>query len=183
MDESKLDPLAIEPLAAAAGLALTWHRVDHSKRNFSLRAGDRLFGGVRFEKASGSAATIDLAGARHTLKRVGVFRVRVTVRRAGEDRDLATFTPDWTGGGKLQFTGGASFTWRTRSALSSVFQWLDAGGTVVLELTPSPGGRIEAALAPGPAAAATGEYPLLAALGFYLGVIAMDELVAVTAAG
>ena len=71
----------------------SWSESNVMKRAFELREGNRLHGTLQFAKSWGSLATASLAGGEWTFKRTGYFRPRVTVRRQGQEADLAVYQP------------------------------------------------------------------------------------------
>lgn len=173
--------LAIEPLSLLP-VQGQWRKVEASKRIFSFRAEDRLLAGLRFEKSSGSSATADTAAQRFTFKRTGFFRPSMTVRVAGASTDLAVFQPGWDGGGLLTFSDGRRFEWRRTSAWRFEFNWLDTEARELLLLKPLPASRIEANVTVTADGSTSSDLGLLLTFGFYLSVLAVDELVAVSAA-
>lgn len=176
------ESLALEPLTDAATPKWSWRQVKAERRTFSLRAGERLIAGLRFEKSSGAFATADTAGARFTFERRGVFRTRILVRAAASEDVLATFTPEWSGNGHLEFADGRRLRWQTRTAMSFTFEWRDADDRPLLAHEPLPGSRLEAEITPTPLGLDSPDLPLLVTLAHHLGVLAIDELIATTAA-
>lgn len=175
------ETLAIEPLSVLRATG-QWRKVKATRRTFSLRAEDRLVAGLRFEKSSGSLATADTATQRYTFKRTGFFRPSMTIREAGAPTDLAAFKPNWDGGGLLTFADGRRFEWRRTSTWSFEFNWLDTDARALLRLAPLPKSKIEADVTVTPDGSNSSELPLLLTFGFYLSVLAVDELVAVSGA-
>lgn len=87
----------MEPLDINPGNRLTWSQPKALERTFELRDGNRLFGSLSFVKSFGSLAGASLATGDWTFKRVGYFRPRVTVRRRGQETDLAFYEPKGLG--------------------------------------------------------------------------------------
>lgn len=87
------------PLASAA--PLLWTQSKPMSRLYQLKSGDTLVGNLRFEKASGSRASAEVASQRWTFKREGFFHPRVTVRVPDSDVNVAVFHPQWSSGGNL----------------------------------------------------------------------------------
>jgi hypothetical protein len=167
-----------------AGTPLLWRKAPGQKRTWTLLDGDETLATLRREKALGTLATGEAAGRRWTFKRVGFFRVRVTIRPEGSDQEIGVFHPRWTGGGELALADGRRFGWGQTSFWRQ--EWIFVAGEAdelirfrcgwsmaKAEVTISPsGGRVA-------------ELPLLAVLGWYLILLSADDAgagAAVTAA-
>lgn len=99
----------MKTLAELSGSQLTWQQRGNFKMDYELvLAGDQA-ATLRWRTASGSLATAESADGCWTFKRVGIWRVRVTVRACGSDTDLATFRQDRDGDGILTFGDGRSY--------------------------------------------------------------------------
>ena len=97
-----------------------WVQPRISQRRFELRSGEETVATLSFRSAFGSAATARSANGCWTLKRIGFWRTRATVRAEGGMADLAVFEPHaWSGGGTVKLADGRSILvttniWQTR---------------------------------------------------------------------
>ncbi len=88
---------------------LQWSQKGIFSREYELTAGDRVVARVVFRSMLGSLADVTIDNESWTIKRTGLFRPRVTVRRAGSEEDFAVFTPNtWSAKGELA-VGGQTF--------------------------------------------------------------------------
>ena len=89
-----------------AGTRISWTQTDIATKDFRL--GD--VASLRWEKEGGSLATGDVSGAFWTLKRVGVFHPKITIRRRGADHDEATISIAVGGSASIDFADGERYT-------------------------------------------------------------------------
>lgn len=88
---------------------LQWSKKGIFSREYELTAGDQVIARMAFRSALGSLADVSVGNEAWTIKRTGLFRPRVTVRRAGSEDDFAVFTPNtWSAKGEL-VVGGQAF--------------------------------------------------------------------------
>jgi hypothetical protein len=172
------EDLVLKPLSGST-TALQWKRVSADRRTFSLRAGETLIGGLRFESSVGSLATADVSGQRWTFKRVGFLSPRLTVRKSGAKVDAAVLTPDWSGGGVVRFAKGPTYGLRRTALWKGELTWTTEGGFAVARQRPK-GEGAEVELVAG--ARGSPELPLLLVLGVYLQVLSADDAAATSAA-
>lgn len=167
----------MRPLADVVGQALQWTQPSALQRDHELRMDGDLVATLRFEK--GSLATAEAAVGSWTFKREGLWRPRVTVRRAGNDRNIAAFRPHMGGIGELTFNDNREFQ-LTSNPLGS--EWIWKVGDQVLIRFSGPHGLIKAngTVEVKPDAAALTDLSLLVTLGWYLILLHLQE-VAVTA--
>ena len=112
-----------------------WTQPRVSQREFELRREGELVGRLEFPKALGSLAVAEYAGRRWTFKRVGFFSTRVTVRREGEESDLAVYEPRWSGlQGTLRFSDGRVYGWTSTSFWGQEFAFVDQTNAAVVVL-------------------------------------------------
>ena len=160
---------------------LTWVQPHGLKREYVLRARDKVVATLGFRSLFSSFATGESADGRWTFKRerVGSVGTRVTVRACGTDADLAVFKDDtWTYGGTLEFPDGrqirtATNFWGTqyafKTAAGEVLFRFEKRGVIpwfFLRL----GGTVEIARA----GAGTAELPWMLMLGWYLMVMRIE---------
>ncbi len=81
---------------------LKWSQKGIFRREYELTAGDRVVARAVFRSMLGSLADVTVDNESWTIKRTGLFRPRVTMRRAGSEEDFAVFTPNtWSAKGEL----------------------------------------------------------------------------------
>ena len=169
----------LEPLDIAAGNRLSWSQPKALQRAFELREGDRLLGTLSFVKSFGSLAEASMATGDWTFKRVGYFRPRVTVRRRGQETDLAVYQPKgWGSEGELQFAGGRVYAWKPANFWATRFNFVDGAGRALIAFKPgseeskrSDLFRFQALVEIDPSASRLEELPLLVSLGWYLMIL------------
>ena len=169
---TKTPGVTVKSLEKFAGKEWMWLKPSKGDRTWKLIADGETLATLRREKRFGTLWTADAGGKRWTLKRVGFFRVRVTVRPEGFEIDEAEFHPRWSGGGELTMSDGKRFAWAPRSFWRQ--EWTFSDGEIeVLRyrcgFTMSKG-RVSFASQ----AARRRELPLLVALGWYL-ILLMAE--------
>jgi hypothetical protein len=191
----------------AADQELIWRQPSAMKQHYELRAGDEVLATLRWEKNWGSLATARTAEGAWTFKRAGFWQQRVAVWPAGEAREVATFTPKWTGDGALVVAGGRTFRWAGKGFWGLEKFWQAGEDTPPLVGFKHQGAiRTEARVVLSPAAAVLpetvqlddlyrplppeamappsaplAELPLLVTLGFYLMVLEVMDSAAVAA--
>ncbi len=171
----------MQQIAAAAQAGPTWREPRAMRREYELRAGERLVATLAFRSAWGTLATGESADGCWSFKRVGFWRPRVTVRRCGSPDDMATFEHDtWTGGGTLARADGRAYrittnTWQTKLAV------LDGQERPLLHYATEGWLRLGAALRVEPRALAQADLPWLALFGWYA-VVMLHQDAATTAA-
>jgi hypothetical protein len=167
------------------GMELRWRQPAAAKRRYTLQreGSDTPLATLEWRSVWGTFATATVGDISWTFKRAGFLRPRVTVRIAGSDDDLATLEANWHGGGTLTIAGGATFGWKVANFWHSRWDWLDANGTELLHFANKQGFiRQEAVVAVSPRAVQLPELDLLAALGWYLLILAAQDSAATTAA-
>lgn len=177
-------------MTKAIFLQTQWVQPKSFHNRYELRAGDELFAVLEFPKMFGSLALACTEDGRWTLKRVGFFKTRVTIREEGQDSDLGVYFPRWTGSeGTLHMTGGAEFTWKAANFWATQFIWLDTAGKTLLSYRPgveestlSDVLKTQARVEFMPEARNTAELPLLVVLGWYLMIMKQQDDTAAVAA-
>jgi len=173
----------VEPLNTAPGNRLIWSQPKALQRIFELRDGDRLLGTLSFSKSFGSLAEASLAAGDWTFKRVGYFRPRVTVRRRGQETDLAVYEPKgWGSEGELRFAGGRIYAWKPANFWATKFNFVDVAGKPLVAFKPGAEDSIwsdlfkfQALVELDPSAGRVEELPLLLALGWYLMILHRED--------
>lgn len=163
---------------------LVWTQPRARTPAYELYAGEDLVATLHWR---GSLAEACTAGCQWTFERGGLWHPHVTVRAAGSDADLATFTARWTGTGTLECGGGRCFQWRAQDVWHTHWAWQDAEGTTLMRIgaqaKSEQGGRASKGLVElTPAAVGLTELPLLVLLGWYLVVLQARDATAAEAA-
>ncbi|HBY06369.1 MAG TPA: hypothetical protein DEH22_00720 [Chloroflexi bacterium] len=150
--------------------ALEWTESGMFAKKYTLQSGNDVVGKVNWQSYGGSLATGITSQRTWTFKRTGFAVPRVTVRRAGEDDDIARFTPISSNKGELEiFDSGVEFEWKTSG---SNFGWALGGQALIARYKPmlyKAKLEIEAAEINRP------EIPLLVLLGLYILVMFSED--------
>jgi hypothetical protein len=188
----------------AAAHDLIWRQPSAFKEQYELRADEEVLATLQWKNTLGTLATARTAEGAWTFKRGGFWQQRIVVRPLDTEHDVATFVPNWSGGGVLTVAGGRTFHWSSQGFLRLEKHWQERedGPPLVgfkqvsnlkneARLTLS----IEAARLPEtvqlddlylplppekmtPPAEPLAELPLLVTLGFYLLVLAIRDAAA-----
>lgn len=161
--------VALSPLGPdtteAAWLRVAKPKARGTKWWFSIRAGDALLGGLRFDRLFRTDATADAAGGRWTFRHLGWTRRRFSITR--DTQVIAQF--DKPGTLTLE---GVPFGWRHTSPADAEYGWFEAD-RLLLTMRPRATGP---ALAEARLAAPTHpQLPLLMLFGFYLFLLAEND--------
>lgn len=167
----------LKPMRDLATHPAEWVGHGLLKRSYDLRSGDMVFATLRWESAFGSLAQAETTDARWTLKRVGFFNPRVTVRAPGSETDLAVFHPDWVANGTVELASGPRWKWKCLGFWRSRFGFIDDQGEPLIEYQANvlkvPA---SAKLVLSPQAMTLAELPLLIVLGWYVTVLTFDDM-------
>lgn len=152
-------------------------------RDWDFFSGSIKHATLRFGNAFGSRAIGETIEGRWSFKRNGFFNTFITVRRAGEEIDLAVMRREKRDHYSVKFTNGRNFTMRKTKRTSREFGMYDAQETLLVaydfesKLLGTVGTIcIEAAATNLP------ERPILVLLGWYYLVLRdADESAALTA--
>jgi hypothetical protein len=130
---------------------LTWRQPDPYVEEYELCCGDTLLGTLKFRSKFGTLATAETADGQWTFKRVGFLSPKVSVRKVGEEDDIATFKDNtWHDGGEVVLQDGTKYRatsnfWHTRMAFlnekdQTLLRYPDIGGlfrgTVNVQILP-----------------------------------------------
>ena len=111
---------------------LTWFQPKAIHQFYELRSETDLYGTVNFPKSFGSLAEAESADGRWTFKRIGFFQIKITIREAGSDVDLAVFKPKWTGyAGSIEFADGKIFHWQSSNFFATKFDLQDSNEKIL----------------------------------------------------
>jgi hypothetical protein len=123
-----------------------------------------------------------------TFKRVGFLNPRITVREAGQEGDLALFTPRWTGGGALEFRQGGEYSWGSANFWGTRWAFKKGEGEPLLTFGPQDDAKfrdlfkVQGHVEVTPTGAGLAEAALLLFLGWYLVIMHRNDSAAVVAA-
>jgi len=181
----------MKQLVEAKDKEIFWEQPKVSQRNFFLRSEEATFGQLEFNSSFSTMAVATLGDVQWTLKRVGFFSTRITIRQAGSVVDFATYHPKWTGSqGLVRFASGEEYTWNVANFMSTRYTFSRTGGLELI--TYLSGSRTkkfpnifkqDARVSIAPDAWLTKELPILVLLGWYLVILQNEDssAVAVTA--
>ncbi|MCX6169483.1 MAG: hypothetical protein NTX65_09090 [Ignavibacteriales bacterium] len=112
---------------------LSWTQPKATHQSFELRIKDDLFGTLIFPKSVGSLAEAETFEGKWTFKRVGFFSTRITVRKSGEEIDIAAFKPNLMATtGILEFSNGKKYHWHSANFWETKFEFKDGEGETVV---------------------------------------------------
>jgi hypothetical protein len=162
-----------------AATDLHWIQPEILSRHWELRTGEEVIATLKWEKMTGSLATATAADGTWTFKRSGFLNVRVHVRAAGSDQDVAVFYPKWTGNGTLEGPDGARVQWSSKGFFHAQWGWKTDQETEIMTLRSAPTIlRHGAALHVEPAFQSRRDLSLLALFGFYLTIMISEDAAA-----
>ena len=112
---------------------LNWTQPKTTHQIFELGFKDDLYGSLVFPKSVGSLAEAETHDGKWTFKRVGFFTTRITVRKSGEENDLAIFRPNlMASSGVLEFPDGKKFQWQAANFWETKFEFKDNDGETIV---------------------------------------------------
>jgi hypothetical protein len=165
------------PMQRIADATTEWHGRGLMKRSYELRSETHSFATLEWQSALGSLAHARTLDGAWTLKRTGFFRPRVTVRAMDKETDLAVFQPGWLGDGHVDFPNGKQWSWKCLGFWRARYGFVSDDGTPLIEYhantfkMPPSAGVVVAQSALGLA-----ELPLLMVLGWYVTILAFDDM-------
>lgn len=161
-----------------------WIKGRGRPRRWALNVGGRRRIVLAWVRAGGSGATMTLGRERYTLKRVGFFSTRISIRSLGSDVDLGYFTPSsWGTGGRLEFdVEGAPLTLRRTSVWKSDFKWYDSSDRLVMTVRREGTFKTRVFVELGPDREWCNDAYLLAAIGWYVLILMDDDAAAIAGA-
>jgi len=168
-------------LDQTVGHELVWRQPETFRRFYQLTCNGSEVATVRFEKRSGLLATEECGQRKWTFRRTGFLATRVSIRQAGAETDLATFTPSWTDRGSLVFSSGRRYQLLPTNFWATEWSFQPEGESPVVTLSGPHGffkqsGNTRAA----PSAAASPETPVMLLLIWYLRILMNDDAAAGT---
>lgn len=112
---------------------LEWHQESAFGRTYHLKVGDSVLAEVAFTKVLGTLAEAKTASAAWSFKRRGVFSAVVGARPLGEEREIATYHPNWSSSkGMLKLEGGEELHLRSANLWASEWVVSTAAGEEIL---------------------------------------------------
>ncbi len=160
-----------------------WSQPKALERFFELRTpAAELAGLLVWEKAFGTLATAYTAAGYWSFKRVGFWNPRITVRKPGEDNDLAVFYPRFFGNGTLEIVGGDQFRWESLNFWATQWGFFNpSDDQVLVKFIPgSDQGTLgdvfkNQAIIQIDLQRRVSDLPLLISLGWYLMILRLDD--------
>lgn len=168
-----------DPLSVMTGLMrdpAAWSGHGLFKRSYALRSPAHTYALLQWDPGFKTRARAKTARAEWVLERRTFPYPRVIVREKGEE--IATYFPGWMAGGRLKLKHRGSFRWRGLAPWRVKYGFLDdRGGRLVefharLKLPPA------AEVTLGDRAFGLDELPLLVVVGWYVTILAFDDLAA-----
>ncbi len=112
---------------------LEWRQESAFGRRYNLKLGDSVLAEVAFVKTLGTLAEARTAKSAWSFKRKGVFSSTVGARPLGEEREVATYLPNWTSSkGLMRLDNGEEFQLRSANFWASEWLLSDLDGAPVL---------------------------------------------------
>lgn len=165
----------LRKISEVADQPLTWTQPGALKKSFELRLGDEPVATLEFRSIFGSFATGESADGCWTMKRVGFWQTRATVRPCEAEMDIAEFKDKtWSNGGTLTLADGRQFHatssfWKSRLAIH------DEGERELLVIQPRGLIHLSASVEIKAKARKMPELPWMLMLGWYLTVQKNEE--------
>jgi hypothetical protein len=155
---------------------LEWRQPEALRRFYRLTSGGREVATLRFEKLLGSLATGEYGQRQWTFKRTGFFSPRASVREAGSETDVATFTPNFGGGGSVAFASGRRYRLVHKNFWGTEWAFRAEDGTDAIVLS-GPHGVFKAGGSARVAQSVAGlpEIPVMLLLIWYLRVLMNED--------
>ncbi len=112
---------------------LEWRQESAFGRKHQLMSSDSVLAEIHFVKTLGTLAEAHTASSAWSFKRKGVFTSSVGARPLGEEREIATYHPNWTAmKGLVQFESGEQYHLRSANMWASEWIVTDSHGQPVL---------------------------------------------------
>jgi hypothetical protein len=171
------------PIPEVVDQSLQWTQPAPLKREYELRAGDKVVATLRWQKAFGSLALAETTAGAWTFKRSGFLRPKVTVRGLGSEKEVAVFKSSWGGEGTLRFSDGPCYQWQNTSFWRSAWAFANEAGESLVHFKPEVAVfKQSAEVKVEPGAFSLPDLSLLTVLGWYI-MLLLSEDAAGAAAG
>ncbi len=159
---------------------LTWSKVPRkSPREYILTNQSQTLASLRWQKIFGSHVIGKSPVRTWSLKRVGFFSPRVTIRVEGTEHDLGSFVPSMFGGGRLELRDGRTWKFRSVGLFARTYEFVDHSDRVQLSFKiKGLGASAELRFTQPQMDEETGY--LLAILAWYVSLLAQEDATAAT---
>ena len=168
-------------VANLAGQEFIWEKSREVKRARQIVIDGESWCSLRRLKMFGSLVGVESKAGSWTLKRVGFFRTRITIRQADSNQDFGLYTPSFTwcgSAGSVTIEGQRTYRWGATKSLGREHAFFDASETPLLRFRGNP----RKCRMTFEAKTEVPDLPLLAALGYYILLLhEEDSAVAITA--
>lgn len=112
---------------------LEWQQESAFGRAYHLKSGESVLAEVAFKTMLGTLAEARTASGAWSFKRRGVFSSVVGARPLGEEREIATYQPNWSSSkGLLKLDSGEEFHLKSANIWASEWVLSSADGQEVL---------------------------------------------------
>ena len=114
---------------------LKWTKVPRKRpRTYELIQGDNVCAKLAWQKFGGSHAIGESQAGSFSLKRVGFFSTKVTIRTTESDLDIGYFYPTMLGGGRIELRDGRVWKIKAMGLFQPRYDVVDQNERVVLGL-------------------------------------------------
>jgi hypothetical protein len=114
-----------------------WQSTRGERREFELKLDGVKSGGLTWPSEASTYAQARFGENLWVFCREGFLNPWISVREMGASADLATLSPDWRGGGLVQFAGGAHFEVVPGNYWEPDWRILDDLGETVIRFGPA----------------------------------------------
>ena len=113
-------------------LIAQWLQPKTFERFYQLQAGNLYLGSLQFKSSFSSLALAETADGRWSFKRVGLCHQKVTIRKQGEQADIATCQYKFWGDNELRFNDGKTYIWKRLNFWATQWAFINNDGEVVM---------------------------------------------------
>lgn len=159
---------------------LKWSRVPRKRpRSYELSQGDKAFAHLTWQKFGGSQAIGESPAGNYSLKRVGFFATRVSIRTTESDSEIGYFYPGMLGGGRIEMRDGRNWKIKATGLFQARYDVTDQNDRLVLSLKIKGFGAAAEILFAEPYPDEKTAY-MLAIVSWYVSILANEDASAVT---
>jgi hypothetical protein len=156
--------------------AMEWRQPSAFNRNFELKTGDSQLASLKFLKTFGSLAEGCVLGEAWTFKRSGFLAPKASARVAGNEEDIITYEPNFTGTkGMMRMHNGEMLELKATNFWGSEWSLLNMRGEVFLQFHLKGMIRHGSSVAVQPAALDRKDLPLLLLFSWYIIVLHQQD--------
>ncbi len=160
---------------------LKWSKVPRKRpRTYELSQGDKAYAHLTWQKFGGSQAIGESPAGNFSLKRVGFFATRVSIRTTDSDSEIGYFYPGMLGGGRIEMRDGRSWKIKATGLFQARYDITDQNDRLVLNLKIKGFGSGAEILFSEPYPDEKTAY-MLAIISWYVSILASEDASAVTA--